>query len=275
MYCPTIFKPTLLPTNSRMQNINTSLICLTFNRLNNFKRHWEEVIEPVLKEHEDVEAIIVDNGSNEAGKDEYILKVIQPYPTVTLIKVAQNRGIAPGKNLGLRLARGKKYRVMLEDDYFFIQPSWFNDAVELLKNPEVGVVNWSLYLHNGDRYEPIGEKKMIGNQELEVPKRVCLGPWMTRLEIYHQVGTYDVAAGPYGANDLDMWHRFSKVTNIVFAPGGWTTPEIKPEHSCLTDTEENNTIRSISREENIKRLQEKLHLPEAGQWIRYDEYERV
>jgi glycosyltransferase involved in cell wall biosynthesis len=255
-----------------MNNINTSIICLTFNRLVRFKQSWEEVLKPVLDRHEDVEVIISDNGSTEEGKIEYIHSVIKDYPTVTLVTVGQNRGISSGNNIGLRLARGRKYRVLVEDDFYFLSPTWYEEALELHQTPEVGTVMWSLYFNDGTRYEPEGQKIYIGDKEFYTPIRRTLGPWFAKLETYKKVGHCDIGLGVYGCNDLAMYERFFRAGLIVFAPAGFTTPEIKPENSCLTSTHEEAMMRTISRDENYIRLREMLELPQE-EFLHFDEWE--
>ena len=80
------------------------------------------------------EVIVIDNGSQDAT----CTIVRATLPQARLVQNATNRGVAPARNQGLELARGK-YVLILDDDTV-VQPGAFDRLIDYLEHhPDVGL----------------------------------------------------------------------------------------------------------------------------------------
>ncbi|MDE5629883.1 MAG: glycosyltransferase family 2 protein [Muribaculaceae bacterium] len=84
---------------------------------------------------DDNELILVDNGSSDGTAD----KVRKTFPEVRIIELAENRGVAAGRNIGLAAAKGE-YLMILDNDTIASPKAVKALATYLEKNPEVGIV---------------------------------------------------------------------------------------------------------------------------------------
>lgn len=80
------------------------------------------------------EVIVVDNGS----RDDTLEILQERYPWVRIVRNRVNRGVAPGRNQGLRLARGE-YVIILDDDTI-VQPGALDRLIAYMDaHREVGL----------------------------------------------------------------------------------------------------------------------------------------
>ena len=91
-----------------------SIVILTYNQRAYTLRLMETLI-PWLSVREDVEVILVDNGSGDGTLDAIRTLPGIPAERVKLIRNSRNIGVAPGRNVGLRQARGE-YVMLLDND---------------------------------------------------------------------------------------------------------------------------------------------------------------
>jgi N-acetylglucosaminyl-diphospho-decaprenol L-rhamnosyltransferase len=89
---------------------------------------------PAATERLPTEVIVVDNGSRDGTAD-----VLRRRGDVTVIVNATNRGVAPGRNQGLRAARGE-FVVLLDVDTVPAPGAFTQLAARLRAAPEVGLV---------------------------------------------------------------------------------------------------------------------------------------
>jgi N-acetylglucosaminyl-diphospho-decaprenol L-rhamnosyltransferase len=81
-----------------------------------------------------LEMIIIDNGSRDGTAD----MVRKEYPQAILIKNIKNRGVAPARNQGLRIARGDF--IMILDDDAYVEPGTLERFISFMEhNTAVGL----------------------------------------------------------------------------------------------------------------------------------------
>lgn len=113
--------------------IELSVVILTYNQ-RDFTLRCLESIKPLMADDR-YEVILVDNGSTDGTRSE----VEESYKSVKYLYQNKNLGVAAGRNVGLREARGKKL-MLLDNDT--IVPSGAIEALSayLDGHPEVGLV---------------------------------------------------------------------------------------------------------------------------------------
>lgn len=123
--------------------LKTSIVIVTWNS--------QEVISTCLSSVSQgltafsSEMIVVDNGSH----DQTPAIVREQFPGARLICNCANRGVAPARNQGLRIARGE-YVILLDDDTV-VQPGAFDGLIAYLDaSPAVGVCGPKLVDEQGD-----------------------------------------------------------------------------------------------------------------------------
>lgn len=82
-----------------------------------------------------LEVIVADSGSTDGSRD----LVKTGYPQVRLVELAEDRGLAAGRNAGMRVARGAY--ILLMDEDVVITRAQVDHLVDLMKtHPEAGIV---------------------------------------------------------------------------------------------------------------------------------------
>lgn len=109
-----------------------SIVILTFDAMA-LTRRCLDPLQEVLRRDGDVEIIVVDNGSTDGSREEFLR-----HDYIRYFYQKTNRGVAAGRNIGIRKARGR-YIMLLDNDTI---PSV--DAVRDLvaymdSHPEIGL----------------------------------------------------------------------------------------------------------------------------------------
>lgn len=112
--------------------IRLSVIIITWNQLS-YLQECLHSLHPVMR-REDVEVIIVDNGSND-GTDQYLAR---NYPQVRLHVNACNKGVAYARNRGLELSKGSKI-LFLDNDTIVNENAISGLEAYLDEHPQVGL----------------------------------------------------------------------------------------------------------------------------------------
>jgi rhamnosyltransferase len=115
----------------KMKKIETSIIILTKNAGNNFKKTLDKVFS---QKYKNFEVIIIDSSSSDNTLD-----IAKKYP-VKIIKIEQEEfGHGKTRNLGARLAKGK-YVVYLTQDAIPKNNIWLSELITPLKNKKIAGV---------------------------------------------------------------------------------------------------------------------------------------
>ncbi len=188
----------------------------------------------VKTEYENFHIILVDNGSSDGTSE----KSKAQYPTIEIVRIEENIGIARGYNRGIKAAllRGAQYVIILNNDTI-VDPNMVAELVNAISNnPSAAMVMPKILLHDteesrlwcaGAKWQNFPPRvKLIGANVsdgppydrfhyLEYAPSCCL--LMTK-ESLSEVGLFDPAYYFY-FDDWDLSERFRKHGyKILFAP---------------------------------------------------------
>ena len=127
-----------------------SIIILTWNQRNVTTRCLDALYASYGRD--EVEIIVVDNGSTDGSAD-YIESA---YPEVRLIRNADNRGVAAGRNCGIRAATGETL-LLLDNDTIPNRTAFDAMSLWLDQHPSTGIVTCRLTDADGnlqDSFKP-------------------------------------------------------------------------------------------------------------------------
>lgn len=135
--------------NNRLQVEDVSVIVVNYNG----QEVLAHAIASVLDLHpRPRECIVVDNGSTDRS-----VEIVREFrdPAVRLIPLAENRGVAGGRNAGVRAAGGQVYAFLDSDGE--ATPSWLPNALACLsKRPEAGAVAPLVLMERGQTINGAG-----------------------------------------------------------------------------------------------------------------------
>lgn len=180
----------------------------------------------------DCEVILVDNGSGDGTTEE----VNRRFPTVRTIPLPENKGVAAGRNIGLRAAKGD-YLMILDNDTIADRPTILALADYLRRHPEVGLVAPRLVSPTGEvqasfkRFPGLGVKignVMRGAKHTSVSRKIPtrdMEPFyligaaqMFSRDVYEMAGPLDENIF-YGPEDADFCMSVRSVwKKIVYIP---------------------------------------------------------
>lgn len=124
--------------------INLSVVIITWNAKNFLIKCLESIYEknPGFK----FELIIIDNNSHD-GTIEFIKS---EYPDSILIENSENKGVAPARNQGLKIAKGK-YVLILDVDTELLTQDAFSKMFDYMEqHTQTGIIGAKLLFSNGD-----------------------------------------------------------------------------------------------------------------------------
>lgn len=195
-----------------------SVIIPLFNRA----KYIQETINSALsQEYDNLEVIIVDDGSTDGG--DKLAETFISEGRVQLFRHAggANRGQSVSLNLALSKARGEYIAVLDSDDIFL--PNKLKDQVTFLQqNPDIGLVygmGYGVDANGKQVYNILSERHIEPND----PNQILLDCYfhlpvgsLVRKSVYDQVGGFDerLRAG----QDHDMQVRMAEVTRFGFLP---------------------------------------------------------
>jgi len=177
--------------------MKVSVIICTRNRR---KLLMERALPSVLKQtYKDFEVIIIDD----ASEDDTLKKVLAlEDKRITIVRNEKRRGLAYGRNLGAKLAKGE-YVVSLDDDNMF-HPTFLQKTAWYLDMNDVGAVG-------------VGKNIVYPEREVyQKPPRVSVycsinDGWLIRKDAFNAIKCDETL----NANeDADLGIRFCKVYNI-------------------------------------------------------------
>jgi glycosyltransferase involved in cell wall biosynthesis len=180
-----------------------SIMILSWNRLGYLKTTVDNILKKTTVPHE---IIFSDNNSTEeSGIRQYIDTISGNKYTQDITKIysAKNLGVAQGRNVALKIARGQ-YLFNADDDVV-VPDNWDIRIVEACdKIPKLGItginvepIKYPVKEINGVRVRP--KEGNLGGAMLCIPRRV-----------FKAVGYYRVF-GQYGLEDSDMYVRLKTI----------------------------------------------------------------
>jgi glycosyltransferase involved in cell wall biosynthesis len=187
-----------------------SVVIPAYNRLPLLK----EAIDSVLaQDFEDLELIVVDDGSTDGTVDE-----IRRYGgRVKLMIHAQNRGVSAARNTGISAARGK-YIAFLDSDDLWVKGKLKLQVPFLDENPQYPLCYTDeIWIRKGRRVNPMVKHAKYSGWIFEKCLPLCIispSSAMMRKTLFSRVGLFDEALPV--CEDYDFWLRTSIRFPIFF-----------------------------------------------------------
>ncbi|MGB2676647.1 MAG: glycosyltransferase [Candidatus Acidiferrum sp.] len=158
----------------------------------------EAVCSVTAIERDDIESIVVDDGST----DERTRKVMDALPAQGIKVIREeNKGLAAARNAGIAISRGEYILPLDADDR--LRPGWIDRGIRILElNPQVGVVygDAECFGTRNDRWTtgPFDPDRLLRWNYIHASAlyRRCL---------WEQNGGYDGAMPVQGYEDWDFW----------------------------------------------------------------------
>ena len=204
-------------------SLRLSVIVLTFNQQAVTMRLLKSM-ESWLKSNDDVELIIVDNGSNDGtvNKIESWRREFEVQNVSTIVS-SENIGVAAGRNLGLKNAQGEVV-MLLDNDTICDGVVYDKLAGYVLETPGCGIASPALYSPEGELQasakpypslwlklqhvlspgeETVNERKELGKRH---PYYVIGACQVFRRDLLNKIGYLDSGIF-YGPEDCDFCIR--------------------------------------------------------------------
>ncbi len=187
-----------------------SVIIPTYNRLPMLK----EAVDSVLAQDvEDMELIVVDDGSTDGTADE-----IKRYGgRVKLFQHAVNKGVSAARNKGILHARGK-YIAFLDSDDLWVKGKLKIQVTFLDDNPHYPLCYTDeIWIRKGKRVNPMLKHAKYSGWIFEKCLPLCIispSSVMIKRTLFSRVGLFDEALPV--CEDYDFWLRISARFPIFF-----------------------------------------------------------
>jgi len=187
-----------------------SVIIPTYNRLPMVK---EAVASVLAQEYEDLELIVVDDGSTDGTAEE-----IRKYGgRVKLLLNTENRGVSAARNKGILHAKGK-YVAFLDSDDLWVKGKLKIQAAFLDENPHYPLCYTDeIWIRRGKRVNPRIKHAKFSGWIFDKCLPLCtISPSsaMMRKTLFAKVGLFDEALPV--CEDYDFWLRISIRFPIFF-----------------------------------------------------------
>ncbi len=187
-----------------------SVVIPTYNRLPMLK----EAVDSVLaQDFEDIELIVVDDGSTDGTAEE-----IKRYGgRVKLLQHPVNKGVSAARNKGILQARGK-YVALLDSDDLWVKGKLKIQTTFLNDNPHYPLCYTDeIWIRRGKRVNPMLKHAKYSGWIFEKCLPLCIispSSVMIKRALFSKVGLFDEALPV--CEDYDFWLRISARFPIFF-----------------------------------------------------------
>jgi glycosyltransferase involved in cell wall biosynthesis len=189
-----------------------SVIIPTYNRLPMVKEAVESVL---IQDVEDLEVIVVDDGSTDGTSEE----ISQFGGRVKLLRNDENRGVSAARNKGILHSRGK-YVAFLDSDDLWVKGKLRAQTVFLDDNPHYPLCYTDeIWIRRGKRVNPKLKHAKYSGWIFEKCLPLCtISPSssMMRRTLFSRVGLFDEALPV--CEDYDFWLRVALRYPVFFIP---------------------------------------------------------
>jgi len=187
-----------------------SVVIPTYNRLPILK----EAVDSVLaQDFEDMELIVVDDGSTDGTAEE----MKRHGGRVKLIEDSENRGVSAARNRGILHARGK-YIAFLDSDDLWVKGKLKIQVAFLDDNPHYPLCYTDeIWIRKGKRVNPMLKHAKYSGWIFEKCLPLCMispSSVMIKKSVFSKVGLFDEALPV--CEDYDFWLRVSARFPIFF-----------------------------------------------------------
>lgn len=184
--------------------LKVSVIILTYKR----EDELAECLESILNQnYTQIEVIIIDNGNSE--KTRKLIEDGFTDPRINYFSMDENRGVAGGRNEGVKRSSGE-ILVFIDDDALFPEPDAITQIVRRFAgSSELGVMSFkSLDYESGD---PVWQEIPLKDRSLSLEKEqetsyYLGGACAIRKEVFDRVGLYSDKF-VYAFEELDLSFR--------------------------------------------------------------------
>jgi glycosyltransferase involved in cell wall biosynthesis len=184
----------------------------------NGHRYLRDAIDSVVKQtYEDIEIIVVNDGSNDGGKTRSIAK---SYGSKIRYVEQDNRGVAGALNTGLATMTGEIFCWLSHDDTY--RPTKIERQVEFFRwlgrDDVILFSNYALIDENGRITGQVAMETVIGDKPQLGLLRGCINGCTTFVpkRIFDEVGRFN--ENLRFTQDYDMWKRMSGRHSFIFMP---------------------------------------------------------
>ncbi|TKX66105.1 glycosyltransferase family 2 protein [Halorubrum sp. SP9] len=211
------------------------IVMLNYNGIDHLKYSIGSVLD---SDYENFELVVVDNNSSD-GSVEYLES---NYPSVTILKQSENRGVPAGNNVGVRYAMDNAAEfILIANNDIRVHPKWIKGAIEAAQSdPNIGIVGYDV--HGRLKRIPLEDyNESVENwQELEYKHEDGYIDSMAALfdtDVFKSVGLFDEEYFIYG-DETDLEIRAKKAgfklarTNIPIWHHSMGTMEETPVKSA-------------------------------------------
>lgn len=198
--------------------INTSIITLTYNQL----KYTKEFVESVIKNTTNYELIIVDNNSTD-GTREYLKKMEDENDKIIVILNSKNEGFPKAVNQGILAASAAN--IVVANNDIVVTEGWLDKMIDASEtNSNIGIVGpisnsvSGVQLDKKADYKSIDEMHKYANLVSEENKgqieefpRVAFLCTLIKKEVIEKIGGLDERFTPGNFEDDDFCLRAQKV----------------------------------------------------------------
>lgn len=199
-----------------MKNPLISVIIITYRR----KKEIFKALSSVLSQNfKNFELILIDNNEKK-DFSQFLKKFTKGDKRIRYFSPSGNLGVSGGRNLGIRMSKGK-ILIFLDDDAYFEKKDDFSQIVKkFFKDPNLGIIAFKILDPQTGKIRsdefPSRNKKLNFEKEFETSYFVGAG-WAARKIVFKKVGLFPDFF--YGMEELDLsFKAIDKGFRIIYFP---------------------------------------------------------
>ena len=194
-----------------MSTESSALVSIVIPCYNDYKYIEEAINSAICQTYDNIEIIIVDDGSDEQTKN----VLINFSDKVDLIITKTNGGLSSARNLGIKCSRGSFILLLDSDDKF--EKTFLEKAIPfLINNKNCGAVTcWGQRFIN-DKYLSVFKPKG-GSINNFLYQNAAIGTSLIRKACWKEIGGYDESMN-LGYEDWEFYIRLSQKYLIAVVP---------------------------------------------------------
>ncbi len=196
--------------------MKASIVILSYNRYEYLKNNVESLLSSISK-REEVEIIIVDNGSEDYSRD-YINELFKENKIDKGILFNQNQGISKGYNTGFAMSnKDSEYIIKLDCDIVIHDKDWLEEMEGIFNlNPEIGLL--MLYQQNHPIMPYCNTIEINGKKLLSLDEIICgSGCFTIPRHIFNSLGFFNEDMDfTIFYDDIDYFLRLLKIQKKAY-----------------------------------------------------------